>query len=301
MAAILTGNNRSQLKLVFGMLSNNSKVYESLLSALTSAMEKLNREEAFLIAGELTSAINGAIAYPGRNVSYSNLTSLIPDIAQIFPSSLMNLATLTLPWDSFRHSHQRELSLADSQETSFKLVCSIPDTIETEIREVCASTGLWGGTLLDSLAYQFECANSEISIIAPYWSKSGVETLLSRINRKAFENVTITIITQPVFRHENEAISALKIIEDHFVGYGARVLIKSPTKSESNYVLMHAKAIVTDSKVAYLGSANISGRGMDWSVEIGVQFNGPQASRLSEWLNAIGSCMDSWNLPGNSL
>jgi phosphatidylserine/phosphatidylglycerophosphate/cardiolipin synthase-like enzyme len=47
---------------------------------------------------------------------------------------------------------------------------------------------------------------------------------------------------------------------------------------------LHAKALVVDESVAYLGSANFTWAGMNAQAELGVHLRGPSVRRLSELL-----------------
>ena len=49
----------------------------------------------------------------------------------------------------------------------------------------------------------------------------------------------------------------------------------------------HAKVLVVDREVAYVGSANITGAGLGRHVEIGVRLSGPQIADLVQLLNSF--------------
>jgi len=58
--------------------------------------------------------------------------------------------------------------------------------------------------------------------------------------------------------------------------------------------LLHAKSLVADSLHAYVGSANLTGNGMDASVEIGLSFHGAKAAHLRDWMMALSLQLEVW-------
>ena len=75
---------------------------------------------------------------------------------------------------------------------------------------------------------------------------------------------------------------------------GARCKVLAPSPCVKPTPLLHAKVVVADRSHAYLGSANLTGGGMDFSVELGIAFGGTLARQLADWLTALGHGLAPW-------
>jgi len=51
--------------------------------------------------------------------------------------------------------------------------------------------------------------------------------------------------------------------------------------------MLHAKVVVSDRNLAYMGSANLSLNGLTQSIEVGVSIEGAAAAHLSEWFSNL--------------
>ena len=80
-------------------------------------------------------------------------------------------------------------------------------------------------------------------------------------------------------------------LTDEMKSRGAQCTVITPAYAGSNTPLLHAKALVADHKHAYLGSANITGNGMDFSLELGLEFEGALAQQLGKWLTSLAQQM----------
>jgi phosphatidylserine/phosphatidylglycerophosphate/cardiolipin synthase-like enzyme len=70
--------------------------------------------------------------------------------------------------------------------------------------------------------------------------------------------------------------------------------VLTPSKNLKPIPLLHAKAIVADRSTGYMGSANLTGNGMDLSVELGMAFDGPLARQLASWMISLGDALVDW-------
>jgi phosphatidylserine/phosphatidylglycerophosphate/cardiolipin synthase-like enzyme len=140
----------------------------------------------------------------------------------------------------------------------------------------------------------FNQVAQEIQIVSPYWSSRGITVLLRHITRTDFTDVRIRTLTQPQHKLGPDEISAIFAFRDFMLSRGAKVEIASPEESGGRIVLVHAKAVVRDRAVAYLGSANLTLNGIEQSLELGAVLRGAQALQLSRWIDTIASGMTMW-------
>ena len=75
---------------------------------------------------------------------------------------------------------------------------------------------------------------------------------------------------------------------------GATCRVLAPAPAIKPTPLLHAKTVVADRNHAYLGSANLTGNGMDFSVEIGIAFRGVLARQLADWIAALEPALEDW-------
>lgn len=268
--------------------------YKILMQKLAGLMERMPRQTALALAAELTTRVNLKIINPTSSPPHRYANEVEQEIAGALPHHLMNRATLTLPWDAFRMAHNDPSQNDNPEDFAPRLVCSLPDSMESSMRVVSSNTGIWSGTILDALASLMGYAKEEIILINPYWSVQGVEALVRRVVRPDFSGVTVTVLTQPRRDHAPEALEALHNFSAMLNARDARCSLLSPPASEHRTPLLHAKALVADRQDAYLGSANFTGSGMDSSVELGIRFGGALARQLHDWLFALSHQLQEW-------
>lgn len=153
---------------------------------------------------------------------------------------------------------------------------------------------MWPGSILDCLAAVLSSARKEIVMISPYWSDAGVESIFRRITDCRFAGLRVVILTLPEAHHKSEALRALHNFRRKMVEGGANCEIFSFPISNQWTPLLHAKSLVADGLHAYVGSANLTGNGMDASVEIGLSFHGAKAAHLRDWMMALSMQLEAW-------
>lgn len=270
-----------------------SDTYAALLEQMTAVMAELPLGEAAALAESFTARINRKI---GENLTSRTAHSddgMPARAAHVLPDHLMNFATLTLPWEAYRHAHGARSGTLAAEVTPTRLICSLPEPLAGIVRSA-GCTPSWSGSLLDALSLVLNDAQQEVVMMNPYWSALGIEALIRRITRESFAGVHVTIMTQPREKLDEAMTRGIDLFLAALAEKGARCKVLAPSLRVRPTPLLHAKVIVADRSHAYLGSANLTGGGMDFSVELGIAFGGTLARQLADWLTALGPGLAPW-------
>lgn len=167
-----------------------------------------------------------------------------------------------------------------------ELIATLPESLplDPETRKVIPS-------LAASLHRLIVEAETEIVILNPFFERAGFERLASALLAAAGRGVAITIISRELTDPTSvnwQVISGLarrataQGLEGRFSFYQYQQL-------EAGRIVLasHAKALLADSKRAYIGSANLTEHGLTRSIEIGMLLEGTQAKLLERVLQAI--------------
>lgn len=269
-----------------------SDTYTALLAQMTTVMAALPPGEAAALAESFTARINRRIGRTStsRHASGGDVT---PAQACVLPDHLMNFATLSLPWEAYRHAHGTRSGVLAGETASTRLICSLPEPLAGIVRSA-GCTPSWSGSLLDTLGLVLNKARQEVVMMNPYWSALGVEALTRRITRRSFAGVEVTIMTQPREKLDHAMIQGIDLFLAALAEKGAHCKVLAPSPRVRPTPLLHAKVVVADRCHAYLGSANLTGGGMDFSVELGIEFGGTLARQIADWLTALGQGLVPW-------
>lgn len=264
--------------------------YHAMLVQLAAIMASMSRTNAAQLAAELTNRVNLRVLDSSTVAPATFSDSIERQIHAVLPDSLMNYATLGLSWDAFRSVHGPSGAMTERSEKPARLICSIPEALDAALRKH-SSGSMWSGSLLDTMSSLISEGKHHIILINPYWSLIGINALLRRVTRTSFANVEMIILTQPKISLSVEELHCLQQLVATMKDRGAHCTVLTPDFAGSNTPLLHAKAMVVDHKRAYLGSANITGNGMDFSVELGLEFEGELARQLGQWLMFLAQQM----------
>jgi phosphatidylserine/phosphatidylglycerophosphate/cardiolipin synthase-like enzyme len=270
-----------------------SDTYTALLAQMTSVMAELPPGEAAALAESFTARINRRIGGTSTFRHGSGDDGTPARVARVLPDHLMNFATLSLPWEAYRHAHGARSGVLAGETASTRLICSLPEPLAGIVRSA-GCTPSWSGSLLDALGLVLNEARQEVVMMNPYWSALGVEALIRRITRGSFAGVHVTIMTQPREKLDHTMTQGIDLFLAALAEKGARCKVLAPSPRVRPTPLLHAKVVVADRSHAYLGSANLTGGGMDFSVELGIEFSGTLARQLADWLTALGQGLAPW-------
>jgi len=159
-----------------------------------------------------------------------------------------------------------ELLSARPQQPENELVATIPDG-ETSIDETDF------GPLLLRLRDLINDAESELFLVTPFFSSTIADRLLNPLENAATRGVSITITTR-YLTYGNTAYNR------NFVGEAMQTEPIREATSLYEYVrdvddlggTVHAKMLLSDDRSCYLGTANITHRGLRDNLELGVIF-----------------------------
>lgn len=267
-----------------------SDTHDVIVERLASLMASVSPVLAAGMAEDLTARINANLAAAAMDQTFNPMEGLTAIMAHVLPAHLMNFATLDVPWTAFRRAHIPHGAPALTKTLAPRLVCSVPESLANLARSR-DRTPIWAGSLLDALGLVLEGAREEVLLMNPYWSALGVESLLRHVPRESFAGVCVTIMTQPRLRLDAAMRDGIDLFVSTLERMGAICKVLTPSKNLKPIPLLHAKAIVADRSTGYMGSANLTGNGMDLSVELGMAFDGPLARQLANWMISLGDAL----------
>jgi phosphatidylserine/phosphatidylglycerophosphate/cardiolipin synthase-like enzyme len=262
-----------------------------LISELAKHMKTMPAVQARILADELTVLVSSylrGLAQRG-DVQASQLERL-----PSFPIETWNEITVGVPWEaySFAHGIRKGQFMAGSTQA----LCSAPAQMDVSLAEQAMSSGLWGGSLLVALGGILERVRKDLIIFSPYWRTDGVRALLASAGRPSYGGVSVTVFTQPQLRMKVVDKDGLFFLVNTLRAAGAQVRVLAPRAHEGLTPNLHAKLIIADGLIAYVGSANFTKSGLDHGLEAGVWVEGETASAFSGWSKAIASTCDPWEL-----
>ncbi|WP_321421774.1 phospholipase D-like domain-containing protein [uncultured Methanobacterium sp.] len=133
----------------------------------------------------------------------------------------------------------------------------------------------------DEFKLLFENAEKTIYICSPFLEFKGISEFLSILIPKAKSGVDIKIISREINKSKNK-FNEMKKIYSQFNSKNANIEIRD-YYYEFNFKLassVHAKLIITDNKLAYIGSGELRENSFEKNFESGVIINGNKAHQI---------------------
>ena len=127
-----------------------------------------------------------------------------------------------------------------------------------------------------------EEARSELWLATPFMDNDAVSFVSDSLVAKISRGVVVKVLTA---RCNAEFMDSF--VQKLVKSSGAHNLFIWEASTYSSKLGLHAKAIVSDAKAAYLGSANLTSYGLDKHFELGVRLDGPRVSDISRILERI--------------
>lgn len=127
-----------------------------------------------------------------------------------------------------------------------------------------------------------ESAHDELWLATPYMDHDAIQFLEDPLSAALREGAALKILTAEC---NAEFVEVLTKGIAQFTSLARLTVWEAPTVS--SLLGTHAKAIVADRHSAYLGSANLTGYGLDRHFELGVQVDGPRVEQIGKILDAI--------------
>jgi hypothetical protein len=126
-----------------------------------------------------------------------------------------------------------------------------------------------------------DAARSEIIMAAPFVDAHAVEFISASIVIAVRRGVAVRVVTS-----SGQAMPFVEVVKKLPIDSSGNLRV-TEILTDLSQLGSHAKVLIIDRDVAYVGSANITGAGLGRHVEIGVILSGPQISDLVQLLNAL--------------
>lgn len=138
----------------------------------------------------------------------------------------------------------------------------------------------------------FECSEESIYICSPFLEWNGFDAFLPILLSKAKKGVDIKIISRQIDKNDFQSrFQDIKKVNDHFINNFSKVQIRNYHYHSNNYVISstHAKFIVCDNNIAYIGSGELRNNSFEKNFELGVIIQGKKAKQLGIIFNRLFS------------
>jgi putative cardiolipin synthase len=142
---------------------------------------------------------------------------------------------------------------------------------------------------LDELILHVASSSAErLIVVSPYLGTGVIAALRPAVAVSAERGAWIRLVTDlnEAGDANKRALAALVQGEE---GRAVRRRLRVLSTSGSLRALLHAKILIADGQRGYLGSANLSGRGFDENVEVGVALRPNQAKALDQMIVLLES------------
>ncbi len=178
------------------------------------------------------------------------------------------------------------LALVEEQQAGrIELIATLPDNLplDPEIRRTIPS-------LAAALHRLITEAEKELIILNPFFESTGFEHLETALLEAARRGVTIVIVSSMLSEPASinyrviknfirQALAEALIERFKFYEYRSTEGDKDPS--------LHAKVIISDRRIAYIGSANLTEYGLTHNLEIGILSEGSHLQQLQSVVQAI--------------
>lgn len=148
-----------------------------------------------------------------------------------------------------------------------------------------AATNLQGTEtdLLGALSRIVGDAETSLVLVTPFINEMGSKTLVERVGHATVRGVDVTIVTRDTdSNNETEIDQLVESVKDE--GDPERLSIYDFGAEDAR---LHAKAIVCDEEVAYIGSANMTSYSLREAVEVGIVIEGPSVAEVSSFFERV--------------
>jgi phosphatidylserine/phosphatidylglycerophosphate/cardiolipin synthase-like enzyme len=145
----------------------------------------------------------------------------------------------------------------------------------------------YGGSLIRHMGKIIAGTREQLLILNPYWSTAGLKILARHLPEEFRVKKARAVVMSP-YSMDQACSDGCDYFKWMLKSRGFEVEHWTPKLlKDGKEPLAHAKVIISDERSAYLGSANLSERGLSGSIEIGVHLEGPVAKYLSDWFLSL--------------
>lgn len=125
-----------------------------------------------------------------------------------------------------------------------------------------------------------ENAQRRLLLVAPFLEARGIGRLQTALLDALARNVSVTLVTQDAGTPGSWASNALESLRQEARGLVGALQVY--TAAQDAEVLLHSKLVVSDLRVACVGSANLTDKALAHNLETGVLVGSPQAIEIQD-------------------
>ena len=153
-------------------------------------------------------------------------------------------------------------------------------------------------TILEDLFEMIDSATEKIIILSPYLEEDGLEYFGDLLKRKLKKNVEVKIIVRELKSTSLRISKLLPWLSENVSQYPNFALYDYHYISPNGHIdsTCHGKAVAVDSKIAYVGSADIRERAFKSNFELGIIQTGYVARAISSLLEEIVQVSDRYTM-----
>jgi len=248
-----------------GRSGNPAQVWRHLLQALRDAPHGRVAVDAASTASALRAV--GVHAPVGDWLTHLRLLGVVGPNGDVDGRAAEEVAVaLRLVGDSFAPVGPR---------AGWNLVATLPPGLRHAMRPPALPQT--GGVLLELL----ERATDRVALAAPFVDRAAVDFVAPSLVEAGRRGADVRILTSP------GALLAFDGLVARWATVPVHVLRLTEVATDLSPLGSHAKVVVVDGMVAYIGSANLTTGGLARHIEIGVEVFGPQVADLERLLLAI--------------
>ena len=237
------------------------------------------------LAKELTTKINESLATGSLSIE-SPTVYLSTSLPSIIQKIVVQPMSLSLPWRAYILSRSDEIDVLDEYGGLKAILATVPNEYAQHMPILDDFEAPFSGSLIKHIADLINRAQNNLLVVNPYWSVSGVKQLEARIvsaNRKCADAMILTPKNM-----KQDSIDGCSYFKSMLHDIGFQVQHNMPGELlNGSHPMLHAKVVISDQNLAYMGSANLSLNGLTQSIEVGVSIEGVAAVHLSEWFSNL--------------
>ncbi|SEH15020.1 PLD-like domain-containing protein [Natronorubrum sediminis] len=128
-------------------------------------------------------------------------------------------------------------------------------------------------------------AERELLLVTPFFTRFGVDVFVDHLASATDRGVDITLLTRDVTDNRENA--------DHVERIRETVRSNGDTSNfhvyqyDSPHGRLHAKTLIADTEIAYVGSANLTNYSLKEAIEIGLIVRGPVVDELTDFFEIV--------------
>ncbi|WP_336037704.1 phospholipase D-like domain-containing protein [Halobacterium yunchengense] len=128
-------------------------------------------------------------------------------------------------------------------------------------------------------------AERELLLVTPFFTRFGVDVFVDHLAFATDRGVDVTLLTRDVTENGENAGHVERIRET--VRSSGDTSNFQVYQYDSPHGRLHAKTLIADAEIAYVGSANLTNYSLKEAIEIGLIVRGPVVDELTDFFEAV--------------